>query len=217
MEITDRYTRCRVLFGENFKKIVDARVLILGVGGVGSFCVDGLYRTGVTNITMVDKDVFDVTNQNRQIGSESVGEIKVGRLAELYPGTIAIHQHINREWVEQFDFEPYDLVLDCIDDIDAKVSVAHKSHKKLISSLGAAKRIDPTQIEIDSIWRVQGDKFSRKFKESLKKSRFSRNFRAVYSTESARCIEKGSFVGVTGAFGLTMCSEAVSQLIAKEG
>ena len=73
-----RFQRCKMLFGEdNFKKLQQAKILILGVGGVGSYALDCLYRSGVSDITILDFDVYDESNQNRQIGSEAVGMVKV--------------------------------------------------------------------------------------------------------------------------------------------
>ncbi len=74
--IIDRYTRLRIIFGENFERIQNTKVVVFGVGGVGGFVVDCLYRSGLQNITIVDKDCFDITNQNRQIGSEHINEPK---------------------------------------------------------------------------------------------------------------------------------------------
>ncbi|MDQ1339487.1 MAG: tRNA threonylcarbamoyladenosine dehydratase [Campylobacterota bacterium] len=207
-----RYTRCKILFGSDFEKIQKAKILLLGVGGVGSFCLDAMYRTGITDITIVDYDRFDITNQNRQIGSENVGELKVEVHAKMYPSVTPIVQKIDPKWVEEFDFEPYDLVIDAIDDVDAKVAIMKKTYKKLISSMGSAKKTDPTKIEISDIWKTHGDKFARKIKDRLKKERFNKKIKVVFSTEHAKCIEKGSFCGVTGAFGLTLCSLAIDIL-----
>ena len=81
-----RFQRCRMLFGdEDFEKLQHAKILILGVGGVGSYALDCLYRSGVSDITILDYDIYDETNQNRQIGSDAVGMIKVDRLKDLYP------------------------------------------------------------------------------------------------------------------------------------
>ena len=88
MEIADRFTRTRFLFGEDFKLFGKVRVAIFGIGGVGGFALDSLYRVGIGHdggeICIIDKDVFDVTNQNRQIGSDFVGEDKVATLARIY-------------------------------------------------------------------------------------------------------------------------------------
>jgi len=202
-----------MLFGDDFEHLQKAKILLLGVGGVGSFCLDCLYRTGVHDVTIVDFDRYDPTNQNRQIGSDAVGELKVEVLAERYPGVKPIAEKIDAAWVEAFDFEPYDLVLDAIDDIDAKVAVIKKCYKKLISSMGSAKQTDPSKIEITTIWKTHNDKFAKKIKERLKKERFNKKFPVVFSTESAKCKEKGSFCAVTGAFGLTLCSMAVNKIL----
>ena len=210
-----RFERCRMLFGEDHEKLAKAKILLLGVGGVGGFCLDCLFRTGIVDVTIVDYDVFDETNRNRQIGSEAVGAVKVRRLAELYPGITPIEAKVDAQWIETFDFEPYDLVLDAIDDIRAKIALAHKVWPKLISATGGARKIDPTKIEIDSIWKTHGDPFARKIRYELKKSGFKGDFTALFSPEETRCTTKGSFVGVTGAFGLAMCSAAVQKLLEK--
>ncbi len=202
-----------MLFGEDHDKLAQAKILLLGVGGVGSFCLDCLFRTGIQDVTIVDFDRFDETNRNRQIGSDAVGAVKVERLAQLYPTVTPVNARIDAEWVETFDFTPYDLVLDAIDDIRAKIALAHKTWPKLISATGGARKIDPTKIEIDSIWKTHGDPFARKIRYELKKSGFKGDFLALFSPEEPKCTTKGSFVGVTGAFGLAMCSAAVQRLL----
>ena len=208
-----RFDRCRKLFGDDFKKLQSAKVLILGVGGVGGFCLDCLYRSGVHNITIVDNDIFDITNQNRQIGSEAQGSPKVERLSALYPGITPLFEKVTQDWCEKFDFEKFDLVIDAIDDMKAKVAVAKKTYKKLISSSGSARKIDPTLIEYASIWKTHGDALAKKFRYELKKSGFDKDFEVVFSCEPAKCKELGSFVATTGAFGLALCSLAIQKII----
>jgi tRNA A37 threonylcarbamoyladenosine dehydratase len=208
-----RYERCRQLFGEDFAKIEQAKVLLLGVGGVGSYALDCLYRSGVKDITIVDHDTYEATNQNRQIGAEAIGQPKVHHLATLYPGITPIEQRIDLGWVASFDFEPYDLILDAIDTTRVKIEIARKHYKKLIMSLGSAGRIDPTHIQAVSIWKSQGDPLARKIRNELKRARFDRNFTVIFSPETVRGELKGSFVGVTGSFGLALCSEAIKKLI----
>lgn len=211
-----RYTRSRLLFGDDFEKLQNAKILLLGVGGVGSYCLDCLYRSGVTDITIVDYDVYDETNQNRQMWSElHEGESKVMALKEHYPEVVAIDKKIDKEWIDTFDFEPYDLVLDAIDDIHAKLALAQKCYKKLISSVGSAKRLDPTKIEVSTIWKTHGDRFGAKIRYELKKRRFNKKYTVVFSSEPARIKEKGSFMGVTAAFGLTLASVAIQRLMEK--
>jgi tRNA A37 threonylcarbamoyladenosine dehydratase len=203
-----------LVFGEEaFGRLQNAKILLLGVGGVGSFCLDCLYRSGVRDITIIDFDRYDLTNQNRQMHSEEhEGELKVEALQKHYPEVTAIAEKITPEWVEAFDFEPYDLVLDAIDDMRAKLALIQKCYPKLISSVGSAKRLDPTKIEVRSIWKTEGDPFASKIRNELRKRKFRGDFSCICSSELPRIKEKGSFVGVTGAFGLAMCSLALRKI-----
>jgi len=209
-----RYSRVKSLLGDAFSQLPQARVLLLGVGGVGGFCLDCLVRTGVEDITIVDFDTFEESNQNRQIGSDNVGAVKVHYLQSLYPGVKAIEAKITPQWCETFDFSAYDIVVDAIDDMPAKVALAHHAADKLISSAGGAKKLDPTQIEMASVWKTHGDPLAKKFRYELKKSGFKGDFPVVFSPEASKCKDLGSFVGVTGAFGLTLCSAVVRKICA---
>ncbi len=209
-----RYERARMLLGDDFEKLRRAKILLLGVGGVGSFCLDCLIRSGVDDVTIVDFDTYDETNLNRQLWSEHhVGESKVRALKSRYPQISVIEERIDPAWVEAFDFEPYDLVLDAIDDTRAKLALAQRCYKKLISATGSAKRLDPTKIETGTIWNAHGDRFAAKLRYELKKRRFNKKYPVVFSSEPPRVKVKGSFMGVTAAFGLTMCSLAVRRII----
>ena len=211
-----RFERSRMLFGEDYSDIEKAKVLLLGVGGVGSYCLDCLYRTGVRDITIIDFDTYDESNQNRQMWSEHhCGESKVLSLKEHYPEIIAIEKRIDADWVQEFDFEPYDLVLDAIDDTKAKLALAQKCYKKLISATGSAKRLDPTKIEVATIWKTHGDRFASKIRYELKKRRFTKKYPVIFSSEPPHVKVKGSFMAVTAAFGLTMCSVAIKKLTEK--
>jgi tRNA A37 threonylcarbamoyladenosine dehydratase len=195
-----RFERCRMLFGEkDFEKLQKAKIIILGVGGVGSYALDCLYRSGVKDITILDYDTYDETNQNRQIGSEAIGESKIDTLAKLYPGIQAIHQQMTMVWVESFDFSPYDIIIDAADTTKVKIELAKKEYKKLIMSVGSAKRFETNKIEVSSIWKTHGDALARKIRNELKKAKFDRNFTVVFSPEEDKCKEKGSCVAVTGS------------------
>lgn len=209
-----RFERCRLLFGEeNFAKLQDASILILGAGGVGSYALDCLYRSGLGKITILDYDSYDETNRNRQIGSDAVGQSKISTLASLYPGIETIEQEMNMAWVADFDFDPYDLIIDAADTSKVKIALAQKCYKKLLMSVGSAKRYDSKQIEVASIWKTHGDALARKIRNELKKANFDRNFTVVFSPEQDKSTDKGSCVAVTGAFGLTLCSEAIQRMI----
>lgn len=213
-----RYDRTIKLFGDdNFQKFKNTKLILLGVGGVGSFALDALYRTGITDITIVDFDTYEESNLNRQMGSEgNIGRIKVEALAEKYPGIEIIHEKITPEWVDEFDFSSFDYILDAIDDIKPKVRLIQKYYKKLITTSGSAKRIDPSKIEYISIWKTHNDPFIRKIKYELKKRKFKQKFKVIFSSESPNCIEKGSFEGVTGSFGLMMASVTIQKILAKK-
>ena len=211
-----RYERCKSLFGTDFKTLQKAKIIILGVGGVGAHALDCLYRSGVENITIVDFDRYDETNQNRQIGSEAIGKLKVEHLKTLYPKITIINKKITKEWVKNTDLNQYDFILDAIDDIYPKIELIKKYHKKLISTAGSAKRIDPLQIEYISIWETFNDPFIRKIRNYLKKDNFKSKFKVIFSKENPKCKDKGSFIGVTGSFGLIMCSITINKILSKK-
>ena len=208
-----KYDRIKLVLQDEFAKLEDAKILLLGVGGVGSFCLDCLSRSGVKNITIVDFDSYDETNQNRQMWSElHEGEVKVEALQKHYPDVKIINVRIDEQWVWDFDFDSYDIVLDAIDDTKAKLALAQKCHKKLISSFGSAKRLDPTKIKVDDIWKSYGDKFGSKIRYELRKRGFNKKYKVIFSSEEAVVKAKGSFMGVTASFGLTMCAEAIKEI-----
>ena len=207
-----RYDRCKKIFSK-FEKLQKLNILICGVGGVGGYALDCLYRSGVKNITIIDYDTFDITNQNRQIGSEFIGRKKVEVLAKLYPEITPIDMKLTPENIKDINLKRYDIVIDAIDDLNAKITLITSAYPKIISSMGAAKRIDPTKIKIDSIWKTQTDPFAKKIRDRLKKIGFKEDFKVVYSTEKPINCDMGSFVGVTGAFGFALCSEVVKDFV----
>lgn len=212
-----KYDRSKKLFGEDvFEKFKDVKLILLGVGGVGSFALDALYNTGITNITIVDFDTYEESNLNRQMGSQgNIGRVKVEALKEKYPEVTAIHMKITPEWIDNFDFTSYDYILDAIDDVKPKVHLIKKHFTKIISTSGGAKRIDPSKIEYISIWDTYNDPFIKKIRTELKNQGFKKKFKVIFSSELPMCLEKGSFEGVTGSFGLMMASVTIQKLINK--
>lgn len=209
----DRFTRIKWLFESEFEKLQNAKILICGCGGIGGVCIDALYRTAVVNLTVIDYDKFTITDQNRQIGSQFIGEQKVSIFEKLYPGIKGINQRLDEENINQSDFYDFDLIIDCIDDVPSKVALAKKYHKKLISSMGGARRMDITQIKISSIWNTVNDPFAKKIRYQLKKSQFDGDYEVVFSTEMPKCVMLGSFIGVTGGFGLSLANLAIKKII----
>ena len=212
-----KYDRTIKLFGqETFDKFKDVKLILFGVGGIGSFALDALYNTGITNITIVDFDTYEDSNMNRQLGSHgNIGRIKVEVLKEKYPEVTPIHVKVTPEWIDNFDFSSYDYILDAIDDIKPKVHLIKKHFTKVISTSGGAKRIDATKLEYISIWDTYNDQFIKKVRTELKNQGFKKKFKVVFSSEVPLCVEKGSFDGVTASFGLMMASVTVQKLLKK--
>lgn len=242
-EIQDRFTRSRLLFGEGFSQIQKKRAIIFGVGGVGGFALDGLYRAGCRDITIVDKDCFDITNQNRQIGAESIGEVKVKVLERLYPGVVGIEARLDSAWLHAFiaqstqkcagdvadphasqpsesaeQFCGFDYVIDAIDDIEAKIllakACAHMPYGRFICSTGSAKKLNPLEIKVASIWKSFGDRFARRLRDGLKKQGFKGDYKTIFSPEPPKCKGLGSFSAVTASFGLQIASEVIRDILA---
>ncbi|ELX4820919.1 tRNA threonylcarbamoyladenosine dehydratase [Campylobacter upsaliensis] len=211
-----RYTRVKWLVGdENYEKISRTRVLIFGLGGVGGICTDALFRTGFTKLTLIDADSFETTNLNRQIHSEHIGENKAEVFAKIYQAK-GIVSRVDEEFLSTFDLSQFDLIIDAIDDIPAKVALANKIDFKkqiFISSTGGARKLDPTLIKTTSIFKTYGDALAKKFRYELRKSGFKGDFDVVFSNEEAKCKNLGSFMGVTASFGLALASLALKKVL----
>ncbi|ECP5135300.1 tRNA threonylcarbamoyladenosine dehydratase [Campylobacter upsaliensis] len=211
-----RYTRVKWLVGdENYEKISRTRVLIFGLGGVGGICTDALFRTGFTKLTLIDADSFETTNLNRQIHSEHIGENKAEVFAKIYQAK-GIVAKVDEEFLSTFDLSKFDLIIDAIDDISAKVALANKIDFKkqiFISSTGGARKLDPTLIKTTSIFKTYGDALAKKFRYELRKSGFKGDFEVVFSNEEAKCKNLGSFMGVTASFGLALASLALKKVL----
>lgn len=214
--VVDRFSRSRLLFGEDFARLQSAKILICGCGGVGGAAIEALYRSGVVSLSVIDCDRFEITNQNRQLGSECLGELKCEVFARKFKGVIPIAARIDEEFLSKFDLAQFDFVIDAIDDVSAKIALALRCSEAgagFISSMGGAKRLDPAKIEIRSIWRTQGDPLARKIRYELRKRGFTGDFDVVCSSEPTRVKSMGSFMGVTASFGLFIASYVVRRLI----
>ena len=182
-----------------FKRLQRIKVIIFGLGGVGSWCAESLVRSGVCHITLVDSDRVDVTNINRQLPatSSTVGQVKVdvmkNRLMDINPDAeiMAIRRFYTEETADEFDLSQYDYVIDAIDSLKDKALLilrATNSGAKLFSSMGAALKVDAGKISVAEFWRVQGCPLAaalrRKFKRGGQFPR--RKFKCVYSPELFR-------------------------------
>jgi len=199
------FSRTELLMGPAFMdRIRQVRVIVLGVGGVGSWCAESLARSGVHHLTLVDSDVVCASNVNRQLMATSctLGRPKVEvlkeRLQEINPAmqVTALRQVYQQSSAPSFHLEEYDYIIDAIDSLKDKLClILHATqlmkenpHISFFSSMGAALRTDPFAISKAEFWEVQGDPLARMLRKRFKSMRVypAHKFLCVYSTELPR-------------------------------
>ena len=221
------FSRSTALLGEKSMTLLQSkRVILFGIGGVGSWCAECLIRTGLTHLTIVDGDTVQPSNLNRQLPATQVtiGQPKVlalkERLLTINPdATIeAIPEMVNSEWLEAHGLN-YDYVIDAIDSVADKTDLILYATRargvKIFSSMGAALRFDPTQVTTGELMSIQGDALAKAVRARMKRlgKHPYKKVRCVYSTEQAqRCETRGSLMQVTAAFGLTLASLVIKDL-----
>lgn len=214
----DRYTRVRWLLGEEqVEFLARQKVLVFGLGGVGGFCVDALYRSGFKDLTLVDADSFEETNLNRQLHSEHLGEQKAKVFEKIYQAK-GIASLVDEAFLQEFNLSEFDLIIDAIDDIPAKVAIANRIDIKkqvFVSATGGARKLDPTRIKVAPLYKTYGDALAKKFRYELKKTGLRGDFDVVFSDEKPHCKNLGSFMGVTASFGLSLASLALRKILEK--
>ena len=163
------FRRSELLLGdESMNRIAEKRVVIFGVGGVGSWCAESLIRSGIRKLTIVDSDRVCVTNINRQLmaTTKTVDQVKVDALKErlltINPSAeiTALQQIFTAETAESFNLDSYDYIIDAIDSLKDKallILLACQTKAKLFSSMGAALKLDPARIKTAEFWKVKGD------------------------------------------------------------
>lgn len=191
------FRRTELLLGsETVNLIGRQRVIIFGVGGVGSWCAESLVRSGIRQLTIVDSDRVCITNINRQLmaTTKTVGQVKVDvlkeRLLSINPSAeiTAMQRIFNEETAESFDIGSYDYIIDAIDSLKDKallILMACQTKARLFSSMGAALKMDPTKIQVAEFWKVKGDPLARALRNRFKKQKNfpKRKFRCVFSDE----------------------------------
>ena len=189
--------RSELLLGkEAMERIARKRVIIFGVGGVGSWCAESLVRSGIRQLTIVDSDRVCITNINRQLmaTTKTIGEVKVDalkeRLLSINPSAeiTALQKIFSQETAEEFDLDSYDYIIDAIDSLKDKaqlILLACQTKAKFFSSMGAALKIDPTRIKVTEFWKVEGDPLARALRKKFKHyGQFpEQKFQVVYSDE----------------------------------
>jgi tRNA A37 threonylcarbamoyladenosine dehydratase len=229
------FRRAELLLGdEAMSHIAEKRVIIFGVGGVGSWCAESLVRSGIRKLTIVDSDCVSVTNINRQLmaTTKTVGQVKVDALKErlltINPSAeiTALQQVFNADSASQFGLEDYDYIIDAIDSLKDKallILLACKTKAKLFSSMGAALKLDPTRIKTAEFWKVTGDPLARALRNRFKRDKQfpKRKFQCVYSDElleNKMPIDpddkgNGSIVHITAIFGMMLAGLVVQDAV----
>lgn len=225
---------------EGVKRLQNASILVVGLGGVGSFAAEFLARSGVGKMTIVDGDTVDITNINRQlpalhstIGKHKV-EIVAERLMDINPNLelIKINEFLNPERMDEvLDSGKFDYILDCIDSVTPKVALiiaAKRRRIKVVSSMGAGGKSDPAKVMVRDISKTQECYLAKQVRKRLKKEKIDKGIRCVFSNEiqnedSLKMTDgsnyKRSFYGtisyIPAIFGLYSAAEVINHLVKK--
>ncbi|MBN4069467.1 MAG: tRNA cyclic N6-threonylcarbamoyladenosine(37) synthase TcdA [Alkaliphilus sp.] len=231
-----RFLRTELLIGsEGIEKLRNSKIAIFGVGGVGSYSVEALARCGVGKIVLVDYDKVCITNINRQIHATSttIGEIKVkamkDRILDINPDAevVIFNEKYISESANKLLSDDYDYVIDAIDMVSSKIDLIVKCKErgiKIISSMGAGNKMDPTKFEVSDIFKTEICPLARVLRKELRKKNVS-DLKVVYSKEIVsktkrkdQNIEKliGSISFVPSVVGLILASVVAKEIIEKE-
>lgn len=218
------------------ERLKAARVLVAGVGGVGSWCAEALVRTGIGHITIIDRDRVEVSNINRQLPAttSTVGRPKVEVLAERFRDinpevdVHAVFDFYSPDNAADYPLDDYDYIVDAIDSRDSKAELilrATASRARFYSSMGAARKLHASQIATAEFWKVQGCPLARSLRQWFKRRGEypGGKFLCVYSPESvaqpARSADgaNGTFAHTTAIFGLTLAGLVIEDLYGSKG
>lgn len=218
------FDRLQILIGsEAQQRLARTRVAVFGLGGVGGWAAEGLCRSGVGHLTLVDSDVVDITNLNRQVQTHqgNLGRPKAEELRQRLLGIApqaeiaVVREFYTAENAEEFHLASFDFVLDCIDSVPSKADLiirASAAGATVYSSMGAAFKLDPTLIRSDSLWKTEGCALARVIRRRLRDLGFAGDVQAVFSPETVAVTDRsvnGSAVFVTACFGLTLAGMVV--------
>lgn len=229
--------RAELLFkAEGLQKLQNANVLVVGLGGVGSFAAEFLARAGVGNMTIVDGDVVDITNINRQLPAlhSTVGQPKVtvvgDRLMDINPALnlTRVQEFLSPERALEIVSKDYDYVLDCIDSVTPKLNLilsAKRNRVKIISSMGAGGKMLASKVRVTDISNTINCYFSKTIRRRLKELKINK-LKVVFSSEiqdatSLKMTDgsnfKKSFYGTNsympGLFGLHAAETVIRHLL----
>ena len=208
--MSEIFARTRMLLGEeSLNKLTEARVIVFGIGGVGGYVAEALARSGVGHIELVDKDVVDETNINRQIIAlhSTIGryktEVMKDRILDINPEAEVIthnlfylpdtaNEYEKTKEYDRIDFSTYDYVVDAVDTVTAKLFIIEKASEyniPIISSMGAGNKLDPTSFRVADIYKTSVCPLAKVMRRELKK-RGIKKLKCVYSTEEALSVNE---------------------------
>lgn len=233
----EKFNRTQRLIGENAMEILKkSNIIVFGIGGVGSYVVEALARSGVGALTLVDNDVISVTNINRQIPAttKTVGkpksEVMAQRVLEINPDcrVSSINLFYIEETKNEIDLSQYDYVIDAIDTVSAKILLVEECLRlgiPIISSMGTGNKLDPTAFQVSDIHKTSVCPLARVMRHELKK-RGIKKLKVIYSTEQPQTpieIEDGEITNkkvipasisfVPPSAGLIIAGEVIKDLI----
>ena len=190
------YDRLIPLIGTaNLEKIKNIKILLVGIGGVGGFTLEALVRTGFLNITIIDGDIIEESNLNRQIitNQENIGNLKVEEAINRYTSINkvnikAIDVMLTKDNFKEYINEYYDYIIDACDDLTIKVELvryARKNNVKIISALGTGKKLNSAYLEITTLAKTENDPLARKFRSMIRQANLDLNIPVVFSKEAS--------------------------------
>ncbi len=217
--------RLEILIGnKNIEKLKNTTVLVIGLGGVGGHALESIARSGIGKVIIVDKDVVDITNLNRQIITKknNIGENKVdvaeNRIKEISDTeVIKINEFINKSNIEILFKEKIDYIIDACDTIETKeelIKEAIKRNIKIISCMGTAKKMDPTRLKIMDIRKTNYDPIAKRIRKMVKEKKINQKIMVVSSDEIPANVEKlGSNSFVPATAGLLCASFVINDVV----
>jgi len=204
------FQRTELLYGKDKMKILsETKVIIFGIGGVGSWCAESLIRSGIYKLTIVDSDRICVTNINRQLQATcaTVGQVKTEalkkHLLEINPKAeiTTLRKIYKPENYQEFELDNYDFIIDAIDSVENKIHLIHTATNTkavFFSALGAALKIDPTRIKVEKFNQVNGCHLGRLLRKKMRRQGYKvGDFLCVYSDELLENIETDHSCGTS--------------------
>ena len=221
------FERLITLIGEdNVNKLKKANVLIVGLGGVGGYALETLVRSGIYNLTIVDGDIVELSNLNRQIISKRdvIGRPKAlvaqARTLEINPDVNlkVINEFISEDNYSLLNIDSFDYVIDACDDLNLKILLIKNAGKyKLISSMGTANKMDMTRFKITTVDKTSYDPLAKIIRKKIKEEKIRTKFKVVSSDE--KVIKNGTKLGtiayMPAVSGLLCASYVINDIINK--